>query len=174
MTLVLLVVIVGFLLVLGVAPTPTARVDPAGIKLEDGYRSLITIAADTNVEFWEKSITPPGLDGGDPIDTTTMHNDVYRTMAPRGLKTMTPVTVVAAYDPIVYSSVLPLIDVETTITITWRDGTTLAFYGFIQKFEQGELVEGELPEITLTIVPTNADPTTGAEEAAVLTNVPGS
>ena len=161
------------LLILGVAPTPTARADPTGIKLNDGYRSLITFASDPNVELWEKSVTPPGMDGGDEIDTTTMHNDVYRTMSSRALKTLTEMQATCAYDPIIYQSLLVLINIETTVTVTFPDGSTLAFYGFMKSFEPGELVEGEQPEITITIVPTNQDPTTGAEEAAVLTNVPG-
>jgi hypothetical protein len=56
------------------APVATARVDPTGIKLDDGYRTLVTFATDPNIEFWEKSVTPPGLDGGDALETKTIHN----------------------------------------------------------------------------------------------------
>lgn len=155
------------------APAPAARVDPVGIKLDDGYRSLITIAADTNVSFWEMSVQPPGLDGGDKIDNTTMHNDVLRTFAPRQLITMTPGKVVAAYDPSVYSQLAVLINVKTTITIHFPDGSTLAFYGFVKSVETNELVEGTFPQMTVTIEPTNADPTTGAEEMFVVGSVAG-
>lgn len=155
------------------APVPTPRVDPTGIKLDDGYRTLVTFAFDTNIEFWEKTVTPPGYDGGDAIDTTTMHNDTYRTMSPRSLKTLTEFEMTAAYDPSLYTAALALINRETTITVTFPDGSTLAFYGFLKGFEAGTLEEGTQPEVTLTVVPTNQDPTTGAEEAPVLASVAG-
>ena len=155
------------------APTPTVRVTPTGIKLKDGFRTLITFAADTDVEFYEKGVKPPGIDGGDAIPQTTMHNTAWRTMAPRQLKTLTESSVTCAYDPLVYTSILNLINVETTVTVTFADGSTLAFYGFLQKFEPGELKEGEQPEATVTITPTNFDPTNKVEAAPVLTNVVG-
>jgi len=150
------------------APTPTARVDPTGIRLTDGYRTLVTLAADTNVRLWERSITPPGLEGGDPIDTTTMHNDRWRSMAPRALITMTEFQMECGYDPKAYDELLALLNVETTITVLFPDTSTLAFYGFMRNFQPGALEEGTFPTATVTIVPTNADPTTGAEEAPVL------
>lgn len=155
------------------APVATARQDPVGIKMDDGYRTLVSFAVDPDASFWEKSITPPGLDGGDEIDTTTMHNDVWRSMAPRALITMTPFQMTVAYDPNVYNLFLSIINVETTVTVWFPDGSTLAFYGFLKSFEPGELVEGTQPEATVNVVPTNADPTTGAEEAPVLTSAPG-
>lgn len=155
------------------APSATARVDPSGIKLDDGYRTLVTFALDTNLEIWEKSVTPPGLDGGDEIDTTTMHNDRWRTNAPRALIRMTPFSMTCAYDPTVYTAALSLVNRETTITVRYPDGSTLAFYGFLKTLEPGELVEGTQPEMTVTVVPTNQDPTTGAEEDPVLVSAPG-
>src|SRR5688572_27171775 len=155
------------------APTPTARVAPSGIKLCDGYQTLVTPASDPNIEFWEKSVTPPGIDGGDPIDSTTMQNDEWRTMCPRRLKTLTESTLTAGYDPNLYNSILALINIETTWTVTYPDGSTLAFYGFLKMFEPQELTEGGFPEATITIVPTNYDPVNDVEAAPVLTSVAG-
>lgn len=155
------------------APVPTPRGTPSGIKLDDGFKSLVTFATNPTVGFWEKGVTPPGLDGGAAVDTTTMHNVTYRTMSPRQLKTMTQFSMRAAYDPLVYTTVLALINVETTVTVRFPDGSTLAFFGFLMNFQPGELVEGTQPEATLTVVPTNQDPVTGTEQAAVLTNVAG-
>lgn len=154
------------------APSPTSRDAPSGIKLDDGYQTLVTIAADTDIAFWEKSITPPGLDGGDANDTTTMHNTTYRTFAPRALKTMTEMSLVAAYDPDIYDEILAVINTETTITVTFPDGSTLAFFGYVRTFAPSEVVEGGQPEATITVQPTNQD-TTGAEQAAVMTEVAG-
>ena len=151
------------------APTPTTRTTPAGVKLDDGFSSKITFAADPNIEFWEKAVTPPGLDGGDPVPTTTMWNERWRTKSPRQLIEMMDSSTKAAYDPIVYESGADLINVKTTITHLFPNGDTLCYYGFLQKVEFDELVEGTQPECTLTIVPTNQDPTTGVEEDPVYT-----
>lgn len=155
------------------APTPSARVAPTGIHLEDGFSTLITLATDTNIELWEKTVKPPGIDGGDSIPQTTMHNTAWRTMAPRQLKTLTETTTTCAYDPLIYTSILASVNIPTTITVTFPDGTTLAFYGYLQKFEPSDLKEGEQPEATVTITPTNYDPVNHVEAAPVLTNVAG-
>lgn len=155
------------------APTPTARSTPAGIKMDDGFSSLITLAADVDISFWEKTVQPPGIDGGDMIETTTMHNTVWRTGAPRALATLTPMTTRVAYDPDVYDEILAIINDRTTITVTFPDGSTLAFYGYLQKFEPQDMEEGKPPEATVTIVPTNYDPTAHEEAGPVMTEVAG-
>ena len=156
-----------------VAPVALARSSPGGIMLEDGYQALVTFKSDPDFEVWEKTVQPPGLDGGDAIDTTTMHNVEWRSTTPRALKTMTSFKMKCAYDPIIYTSLTNSINVETTITVRFADGTTLAFYGFLQSVEFDELAEGTHPECTITVTPTNSDPTTGDEEDPVLTNVSG-
>jgi len=137
--------------------------------LDDGYQTLITFAADADVDLWEKSVTPPGIEGGDAVETTTMHNEIYRTMNPRSLFTLTDMTTTCAWDPVFYTQALALINVKTTVTVTFPNGDTLAFFGFLKNFTPGELVEGTQPTATVTIVATNQDPTTGVEEAPVLT-----
>jgi hypothetical protein len=153
--------------------TPTPRVTPGGIKLDDGYSTKITFAADTDVSLWEKTVKPPGIDGGDAIDTTTMHNTTYRTMASRALKTLTESSVKCAYDPDLYNQILALVNNETAITVTFPDGSTLAFWGYLRTFEPDDLTEGSQPEATVNISPTNVNPTTRAEEGPVLTSVAG-
>src|SRR5262245_6136219 len=140
------------------APTTTARSTPAGIKLKDGYSTKIAFAADPDVSFWEMTVKPPGLDGGDAIDQTTMHNDDYRTMRSRSLKTLTAVSGKAAYDPNVVNNVLALINVETDITVHFPDGSAYDFYGFLKSVEFDELQEGTMPTLNYEIVPTNYDP----------------
>lgn len=139
------------------APAATARQDPAGLKLRDGYQSLITLGLDPDIEFWEKVPQPPGVDGGDPIEQTTMHNDVWRTQSPRALKTLTPITVRVAYDPAVYPQIIAAINRPDTITNKWADGSTLAWFGYARSFIPDPLTEGQQPEAVLTLVPTNED-----------------
>lgn len=154
------------------APSPTARSTPSGIRLDDGFSTKITFATDTNIELWERTVTPPGVDGGDAIDTSTMHNSAWRTFASRALKTLTDCTFTAAYDPACLTPIIALINVHTTITVTFPDGSTWAFFGFLRQFTPGDMSEGAMPEATVTITPTNVD-SSMAEQAPVLASVAG-
>lgn len=155
------------------APTPAVRGTPSGIKLKDGYQALITIGSNLTASFWEKTVQPPGIDGGDAIEQSTMHNVDWRTFASRSLMTMTEAKGKAAYDPAVYTQLQSLINVETTITVQWADGSTLAFYGYLRMFEFSELAEGTQPEANFTIQPTNYDPVAHVEAGPTLTSVSG-
>lgn len=155
------------------APTLTARSDPGGIFLCDGYRTLIAFAADPDVSFWEKTVQPPGLDGGDAIDTTTMHNDDLRTKCARSLLDVTDGQATVAYDPAVLDQAYALINTETSVTWHFPDGSTYTAYAYLQKFEPQELQEGEQPEASITIVITNYDPVNHVEAAPVLVSAAG-
>lgn len=135
--------------------TSTARTTPVGTKLNDGFSTQIAFAADPDVGFWERTVKPPGLDGGEPIDITTMFNTTYRTFAPRQLKTLTPITCTVAYDPAVFDQILALINVNGWITVHFPDTSTLDFVGFLKSFEPAENAEGNFPLATITIIPTN-------------------
>lgn len=167
---------------MGAPPTPAVAMGfPTGIKLDDGYQTIIHFAEDPNVSLWEKSVKPPGLDAGDPIDTTTMRNATWRTQSPRALVTLTEMTIVAAYDPVMYDravgdlggAVSPggypgLLNVPTTITVEFPDSTKLAFYGYMRLFEPQDHEEGTQPTANVTIVPTNQDPSDGSEQPPVI------
>lgn len=155
------------------APTATTREVPAGLMLRDGFSSLITLAADADISFWEKAVTPPGIEGGEAIPQTTMHNVLWRTSIPRKLLTLTTFSCTAAYDPAVYDQIKAILNVHTTITVQFADGTTIAFYGFLKTFQPNQMTEGNQPEATLTFEPTNCDPTTFAEEGPVVSEVTG-
>lgn len=156
------------------APATTARVAPGGKWLENGHSTKIAFARDSDVSFWEKTVQPPGIDGGDAVETTTMHNTVWRTMAPRTLKTLTESSLTVAYDPNVYNNILnSLINQSGSITCHFPDGSTLDFFGYLKSFEPSENSEGEQPEADITIVPTNYDPVNDVESSPVLTSVAG-
>ncbi len=143
----------------------TTRSTPGGIMLGDGYSTKIAFSSDPDIEFWERTVKPPGIDGGDPVDRTTMHNLTWRTMASRALRTLTNSSVTAGYDPKVFDSIVAIINVEQEITVHFPDGSILIFYGYLKSFEPNEHSEGALPEATIEIVPTNTNPTTGAESS---------
>jgi len=155
------------------APTATPRSTPTGIPLGDGFSTKITLALNPTICFWEKTVQPPGIDGGDAVNTTTMHNTVWRTMHPRALKTLTDITTTAAYDPQIYTAALAACNVPTTITITFPDGSTLAFYGYLKSITPKANEEGTPPEADIVISPTNWDPTAHEEAGPTLTSVAG-
>lgn len=152
---------------------PVARGNPAGIKLSNGYKALITLNSIPTLEIWEIEVGAPGIDGGDPVDTTTQHNTVLVTREPASLIDLTPFDVTCAFDPIIYTRALTYVNKKDTITVKFPDGTTLAFYGWFQNLSPPTMVRGTMPTMTLTICPANQNPTTGAEEAFTLTNVVG-
>lgn len=155
------------------APVATARQAPAGKMLEEGFRSLITLSTDPDIEFWEKTVKGAGWDGGEPINITTMHNIEFFTKSPQTLRDTMMVTIKVAYDPIMYTRCREQINRRQTITELFPDGSTLAYFGFMQKFEVDERAIGAQPEATVTISPTNWDPTNDVEAAPVLVNVTG-
>lgn len=154
------------------APTATARGTPAGLMLKDGYSTKITFASRPTVEFWEKMLTPPGYDSGDKIAQSTMFNTRYRTYEPRSLIDVTDSTIKAAWNPLLYSTILNLVGIKDTISFTFPDGSTLAFYGFLKSFVPDQMEEGKQPEATLVIVANNRDSSL-VEQAPVETDVAG-
>ena len=136
-------------------------------RLDDGHSTTVTFADTPTVKFWEKEVTPPGMDAGGPIDTTTMLNTLYRTFAPKSLITMTPLTETAAYSVGVFSDILNSIKLNQLITVTFPDSSTVAFWGFVDKFTPNALVEGEQPTAEVVIQPTNQN-AAGVETAPVV------
>ena len=130
----------------------------------DGYQttidfssSLMTSDALTLTLMEEKEITPPGIAGGGANDASTMRNATWRTMSPKSLRTLTPVTIVVAYDPALYDEMVAMINVNQLIRIEFPDGATLDFWGWLDEFTPGASVEGSQPTATLTIIPSNQD-----------------
>lgn len=140
-------------------------------RLDDGYQTLVSFAADTDVLFYEKTVTPPGVDGGGEVDTTTMLNTDWRTKNPKALATLAPASMTVAYDPECYPEIVALVNVNTLVTVTFPDGDTLAFWGWLNTFTPGELAEGEQPTADIEIIPSNQD-AAGAEIAPVHSTTP--
>jgi hypothetical protein len=136
------------------------------MRLDDGYQTLITFSANPTVKFWEKTVTPPGVDGGGPTDTTTMRNTTWRTQAPKFLKTLTEGSITVAYDPEALIEAKDMINVNQQITISFPDGSSLTFWGWMNSIEPGEHTEGEQPTADVSLQPSNMD-STGAEVGPV-------
>lgn len=156
------------------APTHEDRVAPSGnVDLYDGFVAKITFDNDPNITFWEKSVKPPGLDGGEGIDRSTMFNLVYRTFHPGGLITVTNPTTKVAYCLQSFTDIIAIINDETTVTITVCDGSQMSFFGALQKFEPDELVPNTHPEATITVLATMYDYVNNVESSFLITEVTG-
>ena len=147
--------------------TTTAMVTPVGTALDDGFSTKVAFAADPDVSFWERTVKPPGFDGGDPIDIHTMFNTTYLTKAPNSLIELTDVTGVAAYDPVVLDQIVALENVNGWITAHHPNNDTWDFVGFLRLFDPPEHAKGDFPLAAFTIVVTNQ--LLGVETAPVYT-----
>jgi len=126
-------------------------------RLDDGFATLIEFGEDSDVQMWEKEVTPPGVSGGGENDTSTMRNTTWRTKSPKGLKSLSEASLVVAYDPAVYDEIIAMVNVNQSLTITFPDDSTLIFWGWIDEFTPNAVVEGEQPTAEIKIIPSNQD-----------------
>jgi hypothetical protein len=135
---------------------------PTGRRLDDGHSTTISFPYDPTIGLWEKEVQPPGVDGGDPVDTTTMRNVLYRTMNPRKLKTLTAATFKVAYDETHTLRIHAMTNINQLLVATFPTGAPFSFWGYLRSFIPDALVEGQQPTATVTIQPTNQN-NSGAE-----------
>jgi len=154
-------------------------------RIDDGFSTIIgfyadKIAADADTDdsasdfslFWEKEVTPPGISGGGPNDTTTMRNDTWRTQNSKKLLTLAQSSFTAAYDPGVLDEIVAGINLNKFIRLKFPNGDVWDFWGWLDEFTPGANVEGEQPTADCTIEPSNQDVDTGLEAAPVYTSAP--
>ena len=128
--------------------------------MNDGHPMTIAFSASDSeivmsTYLYEKEVTPPGVSAGGENDTSTMRNTTWRTKAPKSLKTLTTGSFQAAYDPAVIDEIIATCGVNQLITITYPDESTVAFWGWIDEFTPGAIVEGEQPIATVNMIPSN-------------------
>jgi hypothetical protein len=124
-------------------------------KMEDGFAALWTFSSNGSISFYEIETTPPGWDGGGPIDQTTMRNSTVRTALPKALKSMTDGGGTVAYaDTVLDGEAEDLINDNQLITLTLPTGASWAFWGYLNRFQPTGLREGSLPTASIQIIPT--------------------
>ncbi len=149
------------------APTPVTRTTPSGTQLTNGKRVTVAMSLDPNIELYEEEVTPPGMDTEDSIETTTQQNVRWMTYAPGDLIRLTEFEMVCGYDPIVYSSLIAVLGIAQTFTVRFPNGAKLSFYGYVRSASPSAMRRREKPKMTVTIMPTNMDPTLCTEEGPV-------
>lgn len=140
--------------------------------MDDGFATLITLENIPTVKIYETEVTPPGYSTGGPIDTTTMRNTAWRTQAPKQLKTLTAVSITAAYATEALDQILGQLGENQLITVHYPDGSSVQFYGYIDEWTPSAHVEGEMPTASVTIQPTNHDNASPYNEVAPDYNPP--
>jgi len=157
----LLIFLWAVVFALRAAPVPTAPVLPNTTYLTDGYQTLFTFANNPAIGLWvslEGGIKPGGLDTEGEIKIGTMHARRFRIKAAKKLITHQPTTFTAFYSPSVLPGLLTQLGFQTTITLLFPDGSTWAFFGYLNKFEVGEHKEGTAPTATCEIIAISRDP----------------
>jgi hypothetical protein len=158
------------------APPVTVRITPSGFVMPDGFKTLVAFHGKPDIQLWEHAlggVTPPGLDGGEKIVTTTMHNVKYRTARAKKLIDTTDASFKCAYDPDVINDILQQLNREQGITYQLADGSTWTYWGFLKMFKPGPCEEGKMPEAEVTICHTNWDPQNSVEAGPVFVPAAG-
>jgi hypothetical protein len=131
------------------------------MRLDDGFSTIVEFDELPGLKMYEKTVTPPGVNAGGAIDTTTMRNTEVRTKSPKQLIDFSDMSLTVAYDTGIYANdqIIAVCGVNQLITITLPDGGTYEFWGWIDQFTPGELSEGNQPTATMTIILSNQDAT---------------
>ena len=135
-----------------------ARGTPTGTMLNNGYQSLVAFTDNATLGVWEKEVTAPGLDNGDKVDITTMHNATYKTFAASALVEVTDSSMTVAYDPATLSALVLLLTtapVNQVISYHFPDGSSWDVFGYLKSFTPESLSNGSQPQASVTIIHTN-------------------
>ena len=141
------------------------------MRIDDGFSTTISFADFPSVLFWEKTVTPPGVDGGGPNDTTTMRNTALRTQAPKKLKSMTEMTASVAYDPQALQDAFDMVNINQLITVNFPDGSNWAFWGWLNSITPDEITEGSQPTAAVSVQCSNQNDL-GVETDPIFTPAP--
>lgn len=142
--------------------------------MPEGFSAVVAFALAPSINLWEKTPKPPSIDGGDPIDITTQHNLTVITRYPRALIDIGEVSFGCAYESDSFKKIMStLVNRNGSITFWLPDGGNIAFWGYLRKFEPGELKIGDFPEAAVTIVVTNYDHSNKVEAVPVITPASG-
>lgn len=131
--------------------------------LKDGFSTRHAFAEGA-LSVEEVETTPPGVDGGDGIDQTSMANNTFRTEYPRALKTITPGGCRVKYKSDSITAIIAQVNVVQKITTSMPDGTDQVWWGWIKSFIPDGLTEGGLPTANMEMRSSgmdNADAETG-------------
>lgn len=126
-------------------------------EFEDGLGMALTFSLNASLLFYPKSITPSGYDARGGTDVSRLDNEEWVTMAPKRLKTATPIKIVASFESgaLATAELEDMIGVNQMATEVYPDGAERDIWGWIDKFDISEFKEGEQPTVTIDFIPSN-------------------
>ena len=119
--------------------------------MPEGHSTTIEFSDFPNISFWEKTVTPPGMEGGEPIDTTTMYNEAVKTKWPQTLIEITGMAVTAAYKPELINECYEAMNYHQVITITFPTTGTASDYGWLRNFKPNRMETGTQPTAEIMV-----------------------
>jgi len=142
------------------------------ITARNPQKATLTIG---DVTFSEKSIKPPSVATTGKLDTSSSSNTATGTVGTTTLKTFIPslfsemgdASASVLYDPVETTAIYALVGITNPVVITWADGATLSFTGWLASFEpdDGDTIDATgAMSANITIVSSGAIPV-GAEAA---------
>jgi hypothetical protein len=129
-------------------------------RIDNGFSTTLSFSLNPTLEFYEVEVQPPGWEGGDPINTTTMRNTLLETFTPASLQTLTEITISAAYTSDIFhltTGVKEMINKNQEITVTLPDGATFKFWGFIRGWNPPTHTKNVRPMASFRIAPSNTN-----------------
>jgi hypothetical protein len=125
--------------------------------LKDGHPTLVTFESFTSVLFKHQSVTPFGVDGGNPNDVSAFENEEMRTMVPPVLKTATPMSLTVFYDPAIIDDIWDMVNQNQRMTVTHSDTSGWRFWGWLRSFVPNRNVDNSPPTADIVLQPSNLD-----------------
>ena len=126
-------------------------------RIDDGFSTLLEFSGAPTIKLWTKVVKPPGLSGGGAIETKHMQSTRIRTKKPKSLYDITDAEIKAAYDPAVLDTIVAQLQELQELTLTFADGSTWTFWGWLEEFVPGDCEEGAQPEATIKVMASGED-----------------
>ena len=126
--------------------------------IDEGFSTIVQFSnAPSGIILYmqEKEVTPPAIEMGGELDTTTLGNIEWHTKSPKKLKMLGDTSMICRYDAAIYAQILTMIGVNTLVSITFPDTSTYQFRGWIDKFKPNVIVEGAMATANVIIVAAN-------------------
>jgi hypothetical protein len=123
--------------------------------LQDGYPVGIIFADFGTVAFEVRELTPPSMQAGGMIPTTTQAAIKYRTGAPKKLITVTEGVLQVVYDAVMFNDIQSMLGHNQLISYVFEDTSKINVWGFVDQFNPAGMTEGNQPVANVRIEHTN-------------------
>jgi hypothetical protein len=126
-------------------------------RLNDGHATLITLENDPTIKLFEKEVTPPAINAGGPIETSTMRNVSVHTKAPKKLKGVGQTKASCAYATESIQRIYAQLGSNQRITVTYPDGSRYRYWGWLDSFTPGSNTMGAQPTAEVVFEASNVN-----------------